>query len=346
MMEPIEPDERAGESTEGEVTAARRPRLSVRLLGLLLVIGSVVLATYLVVAYFAFESGRALQVEQETTARTEQINRQVELAREDLTEGSPHLALTRLDWVLTQDPGNPAAQAMRAEAEAAQGATRTPRPTEPPEATPEGTLEAAAEGEPRAELQAIRRLVAAEQWEEALPLLLALQQRFPDYERGETDQLLYDTYLGLGLTYVNSDKVEIGLNYLTQAERLGDLPQEAQDYRLWADLYFQAVAYSGVNWEIASDYWSDLCAVAPFYQDSCARFQRALIGWGDQFAYYLDWCPAQRIYQQAWNREPTETLGAKLGEARAGCAAATPIPITGTETLTGTAPLTPTEPGG
>ena len=337
-----------GESITAAEPPAGRSRLLSRLVGLALVISSVVLATYLLVAYFAFESGQAARVAQETTARDEQVARQIELARQNLDEGSSHLALTRLDWVLAQTPDNAAALALREQAAAADAAGRAPQPTEAPQPTAEATPEepAAEPGETLAELQAIRRLVAAEQWEEALPLLVAFQQRFPDYRRQETDQLLYDTYVALGLAYANTEKVELGLNYFAQAERLGDLPPEAEEYRLWADLYFQGIAYSGVNWGIAADYWADLCAAAPFYRDACVRLDRALVGQGDTFAFYLDWCPALEIYQRAWNRQPTNTLGNKLAQARDGCAAATAVPISGTLPLTGTAPLTPTEPGG
>ncbi len=337
-----------GESITAAEPPAGRSRLLSRLVGLALVISSVVLATYLLVAYFAFESGQAARVAQETTARDEQVARQIELARQNLDEGSSHLALTRLDWVLAQTPDNAAALALREQAAAADAAGRAPQPTEAPQPTAEATPEepAAEPGETLAELQAIRRLVAAEQWEEALPLLVVFQQRFPDYRRQETDQLLYDTYVALGLAYANTEKVELGLNYFAQAERLGDLPPEAEEYRLWADLYFQGIAYSGVNWGIAADYWADLCAAAPFYRDACVRLDRALVGQGDTFAFYLDWCPALEIYQRAWNRQPTNALGNKLAQARDGCAAATAVPISGTLPLTGTAPLTPTEPGG
>jgi hypothetical protein len=345
MTEPSEPAKTT--ATPSTADPASRSRLWRRLLGLALVITSVVLATYLLVAYFAFESGRAARVAQETTARDEQVSRQIELARQDLADGSANLAVTRLDWVLAQDPGNADALALREEATAAIAADRAPQPTAAARPTTQPTPEEIiTDDETLAELQAIRRLVAGEEYEEALPLLVAFQQRFPEYERAETDQLLYDTYLALGLEYVNSDKIEIGLNYFSQAERLGSLPQEAQDYRVWADLYFQGVAYSGVNWSIAADYWADLCAAAPFFRDSCVRLDRALIGIGDQYAYHLDWCPALDVYQRAWNRQPTDSLGAKVAQAREGCAAATPVPISGTLPITGTAPLTPTEPGG
>jgi len=346
MTEPTPLDETREQTTTDSVTEERRPRLAVRLLGLALVIFSVIVATYLVVAYFAFESGRAQRVEQETTARAEQISRQVELARQDLAEGSDNLALTRLDWVLAQDATHTEARALREQVLSSREKP-TPAPTEPPD-EPEPAAEEPAVGDAAADLQAIRRLTATEQWEDALSLLLAFQHNYPDYERGETDQLLYDTYVALGLQAINTDKIELGLNYFSQAERLGNLPQEALDYRVWADLYFEAVAYSGVNWDIAAGYWRDLCAAAPFFQGACERFQTALIGLGDQYAYQLDWCPAVPVYQEAWNRQPTESLDAKLAQAREGCASATPVPITGTNPLSDTAPLTgtnPTEPG-
>lgn len=259
MYEPTNPGDDTGETQIQIATEpARRPRLAVRLVGLVLVIFSVVVATYLLVAYFAFESGRNERLQQESTTRAEQLSRQMQLAREDLAEGSDNLALTRLEWVLGQDPQNEEALALRDQIAAA-AASPAPDPTEPPTTIEANAPDAAvSDDEALAELQAIRRMASSEQWEGALSRLLAFRHQFPDYERGETDQLLYDIYVALGLEYVNSEKIELGLNYFSQAERLGDLPQEALDYRVWADLYFQAVAYSGVNWEIAGGYWRDL----------------------------------------------------------------------------------------
>lgn len=349
MSESTNPVDDTGETmTIEQPSNNRQPRLGVRLFGLALIIFSIVLATYLVVAYFAFESGRALRVEQESTARADQITHQIALAREDLGQGSDNLALTRLEWVLAQDPSNPEAVALRDQIAAA-GAEPTPAATEEPVvAEPESIpVEALADEDALPELRTIRRLVAGEQWEDALSALLAFRQQYPDYERAETDQLLYDTYVALGLEYVNSDKIELGLNYFSQAERLGNLPQEALDYRVWADLYFEGIAYSGVNWDIAAGYWRDLCAAAPFFKNSCDRLDEALEGYGDQLAYLMDWCPAISVYQEAWNRRPSEMLESKIYQAREGCAMATPI--TSTVPLTGTAPITdtpPVEPGG
>lgn len=315
----------------------RRPRTAVRLLGLALITFSVFMATYLSVAYFALQSGRNERVQQEARVRTDQIARQMELARQNLAEGSDNLALTRAEYVLGLDPTNTEALALR---EQLTNATPTPPPVATPEAAPSEELPAGSpdDEEARAQFQAIRRMVAGKQWEDALTALLAFRQFFPNYERGDTDRMLYDTYLALGLKYVNTDKLELGLNYFAQAERLGDLPQEALDYRVWANLYFWAISYSGVNWDYASGYWRELCAAAPFFHDACAQLGTSLEKYGDQLTFQMDWCPAVQAYQEAWNRRPSQTLESKLNAARDGCASATPVPITGTVPITDTMP--------
>lgn len=337
-----------------------RPRRTlVRAVGLLLVIVSVVTATYLVVAYFAWESGRAQQaatIRAETTAAIEQ---QVTMARDDLATGSFDVADRRLDWVLDQQPDHSAALALRAEIDAARSvaaaatavaATATAQPvvgapTADTSAEPD-------EAEALARLQELRRQLAREAYEEALPAVVAFQQQFPSYERLETDQMLYDSYLALGLAAMQTDRIELGLNYLSQAESLGDLPQEALDYRFWAELYLDGVAYYGVNWEIASFYFRDLCAAAPFFQNACQQLNEILVRWGDQFAFAGEYCPAEPLYREANNANPNPTVAAKLREAEEMCALATPVPLTGTvpitgsTNLTGTVPITETGPGG
>ncbi len=353
MTEEFEPGDNTGQSTMIEINNnERRPRLAVRLLGLMLVLFSVFTATYLVVGYFALQSGREMRQEQEMTARADEVAHQIELARANQAEGSDNLALTRLEWVLERDSGNEEALALRQQLLDAEAQSTAP-PTAPSTTATAPTPDATAVVDDSAagtQLAAIRRLVAAEDWEAALSQLLAFQHAYPDYQRGETDQLLYDSYLNLGLSYINTEKIELGLNYFAQAERLGNLPQEARDYRSWANLYFQAIAYSGVNWDIAAGYWRDLCSVAPFFQDACDRYNRALVGYGDQFAFNLDWCPAVDAYQAAWNRQPSELLDSKITQAIDGCASATAVPITGTNSISGTVPITdtapPEEPGG
>lgn len=320
-----------------------QPRnLMSRIAGLVLIISAAVLGTYLVVAYFGWQSGQQSQTA--TEGRDQALARQVELARQDAAQGSLDLALRRLDWVLAQESGHDAAAALRVEIEATvqaeAAATVTPLPTAPPEATATVAVDNSLP-----ELQEIRALVERGAWVEALPALLGFRQRNPDLERPETDKLLYETYLNLGLEALQGDATELGLNYLAQAERLGDLPQEAQDYRYWGNLYLDGIAYYGVNWEVASYYFRDLCAAAPFFQDSCQLLNEVLIKQADQLAFAGEWCPAEAFYQELWAQNRTESLGEKLAQARENCALATPVPISGTVELSGTESITDAPPG-
>lgn len=333
----------------------RPRRLLVRTVGLLMVIVSVVAATYLVVAYFAWESGRAQQAEIVRTQTSEAIQQQVTMARDDLAGGSFDVAMRRLDWVLGQQPDHPDALALRAQVDSARteaaaataaAATAVAQPaTSEPDAD-EGPDEA----EALTLLQELRRQMAREAYEEALPAIVSFQQQFPSFERLETDQMLYDSYLALGLAAMQTDKVELGLNYLSQAENLGDLPQEALDYRYWAELYLDGASYYGVNWEIASFYFRDLCAAAPFFQDACQQLNQILVNWGDQYFFAGDYCPAESIYREV--PSPNPALADKLRQARENCLLATPVPLTGTVPITGatgltnTVPITETGPGG
>jgi len=291
-----------------------------------------------------------LRQEQAQTQHTEQISRQIELAQQDLNKGSLNLAQRRLEWVLEQEPDNATAVALQQQAQVGQEATRT-RPTSTPEPTEAPNETAVGTPPPDAlpALQRLRALAEEEQWEELLPALLTFQQQQPGYEREETDQLLYDTYVNLGLAYLETEKVELGLNYLSQAETLGNLPQEALDYRYWANLHLQGMSYYGVNWSVAASNFRDLCLVAPFYQNSCGRLQESLINYGDQMAFAQEWCPAEVAYQEAFQQGRTEILGNKLAQAREGCFSATPTPsaiLTGTVPFTGTGTITETGSGG
>jgi hypothetical protein len=212
-------------------------------------------------------------------------------------------------------------------------------------ATPEATATPGIISDPASELARLKRLANTQQWEDEIRALVTFQNQFPDYERMATDRLLYDAYVAYGLQLVQGKRAELGLYYFDQAQKLGDLPQEALDYRTWAELYTQGVAFYGVNWGAASLYFRDLCLAAPFYQDACQLLYESLVAYGDQYAVAQDWCPAEGIYQEAVRQQNSTELREKLTAAREGCLTATPTPeaagITNTLTITtetGTAP--------
>jgi tetratricopeptide (TPR) repeat protein len=318
-----------------------RTRRLMQILGLLLIVLSVLLAWYLIVAYIGWQNGQTIRMEQQEQELSEHLARQMSLAREDIQQGSYSLALRRLEWVLERVPDYEEAQRLKEQVEAALDAsltpesdvagiaTRTPSPTVTP-----GLVE-----DPQSELQRLRDLIAAESWEKAVSGLVAFQRQFPSYERQQTDEMLYEAYVNLGLELVNGERVELGLFYLERAETLGDLSQSAQDYRTWANLYVQGMAFYGVNWQTTASYFRDLCVAAPFYQSSCDELYNVLILQGDQYSAAQDWCPAQTLYEEATQYGRSQTLTDKLSQAREGCAAATPTPST---PLDSTVPVTET----
>ena len=327
--------------------AAHGKRPLTRLLGIVLIIVAVVIAWFLLVGFLGYQSGQQLLEEKQQAEFVAALERQIELAREDIVAEKYNLADVRLDWVLERDADNKDALALREEIQNALTVTiaeptAAPIETAVPTPLPAEEIASGNEDGPTEELQRIRRLIATKSWDEALVALHAYQQAYPNFERSESDQLLYDTYVEYGLELMNGDKVELGLNYLTQAEKLGDLPQEVLDYRTWATFYTQGISYYGVNWDLSAFFLRDLCLSAPFYQNSCDLFYEVVVNLADQYAARLDWCPALLHYEEASFQRTSADLNEKIGNARDMCLQATVTPsepISGTLPISGTVPI-------
>ena len=322
-----------------------QPRKTMRLAGLLLIVLAVLLGWYLLVGFLGWQSGQSAMLEEREAELAAQIVRQTELARENMEQGSYNLAMRRLDYVLELDPENGEALSLREQAQIALDGLNTPQPTTAVTATPTPLPEPSPTpgliSDPETELQRIRRLIANQNWEDALPALVAFQRQFPDLDRQDTDALLYDAYVNYGLSLLEGERVELGLYYLDQAAQLGDLTQEVLDYRLWAELYLQGIAFYNVNWDVAAFYFRELCLSAPFYQSACQRLQESLEGFADQYAVALDWCPARELYQEALSHGRSQPLVEKLNNAAEACLLATPTPLA---PITDTLPISGTEP--
>lgn len=310
-------------------------------LGLLFILLAGIATVYIIVAYFAWQSGLSMRLQREEAQRVEQFAHQVELAQDDIGQGNYNLAIRRLDWILDREPDNKEAQALRSQAQAAiktaltPAAPPSPTPNLEPSPTPGNIVE------PDAELSRLQRLARQERWEDLLPAVIVFQRQFPDFKRIESDGLLYDAFLNLGLFHIQGNQIELGINYLSQAEKLRDLSQEALDYWLWAELYLEGIAYYGVNWGVSASFFRDLCLSAPFYQNACDKLLDSLVAQGEQYIFAEDFCPAVDLFREARQYNRTPELNELLDEAIQGCALATPTPnpITGTLPITGTAPL-------
>ena len=313
---------------------SEQPRWSAtRIAGLLLIIVAGLIILYLVVGVIAWQSGENLRVEREQQVLTEQLTRQITLAKDDINQGSFNLALRRLAWVLEQDPNREDAVALQRQAEAALKTALTPPASPVPSPSPEPSPTPGEGNDQGQALASIKRLESQENWPELIEGTLDFQRRYPSYERLETDRLLYNAYLSQGLVQIQGDQIELGIYHLSQAEKLGDLTQEALDYWLWAELYQQGIAYYGVNWGAAISFFRDLCLAAPFYQGACDKLYDSLAAYGDQYVNAGDFCPAVDLYREARQYGRNSTLDTKLNEAVQGCAEATPTPPAITTTL-------------
>ncbi len=313
--------EKTEQTHEKNTTGSRRLR-TIGLILLGLVAATIILG---VAAYLGWQNGQADRAAEAENALRAQLDRQLILAQTDLQNGNISLAAARTDWALENAPQNATAVALRASIDDALRSTQptTPTPTPTPSPTPEPAVSADDLAQALAYLQ---QLVSTEAWDEAVTAVTAFQVEHPDFQRETTDNLLFEAYLNLGMELAWSDRIELALTYLEQAQRLGTLPQVALDQQALSKLYLDGLSYYGVRWEVAIPNFQQICDVTPFYLDSCERLLTAKILYGDQWAFADDYCPAASWYADAILTENTPELAAKLSDARTKCAEATPIP--------------------
>ncbi len=324
-------DELEREESVKEEDSRPVKRLIYRIIGFVFITTALLLAIYGIVGFSAWRQGQDQRAEKAETALEEDLNNQIMLANEDIKASNLSLALRRLEWVLSRDPDYPSAQELHQDTQNLLNLLLTPSPTASPSATLE-LIEVEIGANPTDSFDELEELAEDGEWKALLTALPEFQTSFPNYRRQETDKLLYEAYIELGKEIVDSEQVELGLFYFTQAEKLGDLPAEVEDQRTWAELYLTGIGFFGVNWGATLLYFRDLCTAAPFYQGACGKFHQALVAYADQYAGSLDWCPAEILYQEAVAIESSAQLAAALDRAVEGCTEATPTP---TATLEG-----------
>ncbi|MCA9986668.1 MAG: hypothetical protein KDE59_20305 [Anaerolineales bacterium] len=336
------PDEALDSPSSTPVPGQRRRKIY-RILGVFFLTLAFLLAFYGTIAGVAWRDGEAQRSDALQTELADQLQTQLSLAESDIGNGNFQLALRRLEWVLQRQPSNELALNLQAEAEESlrQRLEPSPAPTAiPPTTLP--TITPVATFDPTPDYNALAELMADEAWAEALAAIVAFQTTNPSFERRQTDIWLYEAHIAYGLELLQTEAIELGLFHLDQAEELGDLPLEVQDQRGWAELYLTGLAFYGVDWSAALYYFRQLCLAAPFYQNSCDRFQTALITYADQYVAAQDFCPAVPLYREALDYGSTTLLREKLNTAVTGCAEATPTPepapITDTVPISGTVP--------
>lgn len=307
-----------------------------QIIGVALIAVALLLALYGTVAYVAWQRGESLRIEDERRSLEEELDKQMSLARENVESGNFELASERLDWVLIQRPDHPGALELRETALAEQNPERTPTPPTAPTIPAATSTPLIIGPDPEEHFADLEELVANEEWESAVLAISAFRKQFPNYNRRDTDTMLYDASINHGLSLVKGDQVELGLFYFSQAEKLGDLPTEVEDYRTWSELYLLGIGYYGVDWGTMISYFRGLCAAAPFFQDSCVKLREALLAYANQYAGSQDWCPAEELYSEALRLGRDQSVVEQLDEAGLQCLQATPTPTISITATVGT----------
>ena len=337
MTEINEESDEYGGKGEAQTGASTGRGKALTILGYIFVGLAALLAIYGTIFVVAWDQGQVQKAREEESALATELENQMSMAIQERVDGKYNLAARRLEWILERDADYPGATALLSEIHGILNKPPTPTAIPVITSTPSSSETPSAELEARDELATLQRLISSQEWKKAITEILAFQSKYPGYQRQQTDTLLYNAYLNLGQNLVMGDQVELGLFYFEQAEKLGDLPIEAEDQRTWADLYLSGISYYGIDWGTAAFYFRGLCSAAPFYQDACSKLYEILVAYGDQHAANQDFCPAEALYFEANQLNNEADLQEKIEEARTRCIEATPTP-----TLTPTLPISAT----
>lgn len=234
------------------------------------------------------------------------------------------LAEAEFEYVLQLQPEYPGARDKLAEARRRQ--TVVPTPT---------TSAVVALTAGKIYTQAIQAY-QAQDWPLAVERLRQVRALDPAYEAAAVKDMLFQAALTYGQQLLNGEQLEEGLYYLDQAAELYPLDQDTLYQRQLAAMYLTARGYWGVDWEKTIERFSELYALAPAYKDVFPRLVEAYISYGNYFSNTSEFCPAERQYADAIKIQPNPTLEAQHAAAAQRCLMATPVPVSGTLTVSGT----------
>jgi len=245
------------------------------------------------------------------TQAAPKIQAQLDSARLDIDEGRYSVALTRLDWILDEmsvylteeelaEVGEFYTQTLLLlNSSSTATPAVTPTPTEP-EITPTPDYR----GEEDL-FNTAKQYLDAEAWNDAITTLEALREKNLEYRAVEVDGMLYIALRNRGVQKILVDgSLEPGIYDLTLAERFAPLDNQAEGYRTYARMYITGASYWEVDWLQVIYYFEQVSNALPGLRDgtnmtATQRYQKALIGYGEQLAAAEQFCEAQAYFEQA-----------------------------------------------
>jgi len=255
------------------------------------------------------------------------------------------LAAAEFEMALQYDPDHPYASDRLAEARAlarAEGGFPTPT-TAGDRVNPEmSTL-----------LEEGEKAYSEGRWEEAAGKLEQIRSLDPDYEAEKVEALLFSAYYNAGPKLVNDDRLEEALRRFDAALEIDPENADALGQKRLGTLYLSGMGYWGVDWERATDSFSELYDAKPDYKDTEQRLHDAYVSQGDSLMDRGDPCDAGKAYASALAVFFDPAVSSKLDKADRSCegiesasptavAEDTPTP----EEEAGEPTVTPTAPSG
>lgn len=298
----------------------------------LLWIGVIFFTSITLLAFSAFLGARqgeklryTLATAQVGEVALEQFNR----GMEDFDAGRYEMAIQRFEYVLELEPNFPGVSEKIDEILVnLNQPTRTPSPTvvTPTPTSRNVSLEDLYKGAEEA--------VARSDWTVAVDTLVTLRGYDLEYRSAEVESMLYLALRSRGLQKIWQGEHEEGIYDLNQAERFGALDQTAASWRNSAAFYMTANSYLGIDWELATTYFGQICSGATW--DSCAKYAFAAYNYAAEFLEEEDWCAASYWYDQSLQTYQNNDLVPTATKAAKQCLTATAPTMTYTPSMTPT----------
>lgn len=249
------------------------------------------------------------------------IQEQFDLGVQDLLAGNFELARQRFAYIIEIEPENSAARELLGDALVA-----LDQPTPTPTLTPSPTLDISPT--PTFDLSSMDGLFGAAQaahgsgdYDAAVEMLVTLLAEAPDFRRQEVDQLLFTVLRNRGLDKIWRGDQEQGIYDLTLAERLFPLDNQASSWRTSAAFYLFANSYFGLDWALATEYFSQICNAAIW--DACWKYSQAAWQYGNKLMEAEDPCGAVEQYDASLRTRDDDSKAPTATEAANICMTAT-----------------------
>jgi hypothetical protein len=257
------------------------------------------------------------------------LQEQFDLGVQDLLDGNYSIAQQRFEYILNQDPTYPGATELLGNALEAQNQptlTASPAYTPTPELSPTATLDANSLDELFIGAQAA---LTRGDWNLVIEASILMIAQDEEYRRSEVNQLLYTALQNRGLEKIWAGDQEQGLYDLSLASKVAALSSQADSWRRSAEFYLFANSYFGLDWPLATQYFSQICTAGIW--DACFKYARSAWSFADELIEAEDPCAAVVQYDASLNTLPDGAKEPTATEAASRCLTATaPSPTTTT----------------